>query len=118
QAVMEALKYISPTAAQATGTPMPNYAAVNIPQALNRSTYMPGGGAPVAAPAPVAAGPAPPLPGAPGGADWFSQWQARQAADVAQQRQALPIQNPSAWQPGMPIYGNAGMSFAPYSFGG
>jgi hypothetical protein len=111
QQVMEALKFISPTAAAATGAPMPNYAAINIPQALNRTTYMPGGGAPVAAPPP-------PLPGGPGAADWFSQWQARQAADVAQQRQALPIPTPSAWQPGMPIYGNAGMAFAPYSFGG
>jgi len=61
-ATMEALKYISPGAAQATGTPLPNYQGIDIAGGLNQSNYAPfGTPIPGAAPAPVA--PAPPAPG-------------------------------------------------------
>lgn len=42
-AVMNALKYISPTAAQATGTPLPNFQSIDITGNLDRLKYMPGG---------------------------------------------------------------------------
>ena len=51
-AVAKALAQISPTAAAATGGPMPNYQSINIGDTLNRSQY---------------GGPPPPPPAAPGG---------------------------------------------------
>jgi len=58
QATQEALKYISPGAAQATGTPQQNWQGVNVADALNFSKWAPSFGQP-GAPAPAgAAGPA------------------------------------------------------------
>lgn len=85
QAVMDALKYISPTAAQATGGPMPNYAGMDIAQGLDKTAYLPGGGG------------APPP-----------------AAPVAAPQQAQPVGSSSASNPvnmvNMPGYGGGGQS--------
>ena len=91
---MEALKHISPTAAQATGQPMPNYGGVDIAAGLNRVNY--GFGGPTqAAPAPAGAGVA--APAQQPTDDWFAQLMRRQAADVAaQQVQAqIPVPPPA-----------------------
>lgn len=53
--MMEALKYMSPTAAQATGAPQPNYAGIDVTAGLNQGNYR-FGGAPPAPAAPVAPG--------------------------------------------------------------
>lgn len=56
QGTMEALKYIDPTAAAATGAPPPNLNQINIPDALAPSKYMPGAQmGTVAPPAPTGA---------------------------------------------------------------
>ena len=64
QSVMDALKWISPTAAQATGTPQPDYAGQNPAAVLARTNYQPFGGAPLPSPAsaPAAAAAAGPTP--------------------------------------------------------
>jgi len=61
-AVMDALKYISPTAAAATGTPPPNFQAIDVPGQLNRTRYMPSGMPTPPVPAAPAAAPAQGLP--------------------------------------------------------
>lgn len=61
QGTMEALKYIDPTAAAATGAPPPNLPGIDIQKAFAPSQYMPGAGGPMA-PMP----PAPAAPAAPG----------------------------------------------------
>lgn len=95
QATMDALKYISPTAAQATGTGLPDYRSVDIAGGLNRMNYQPGGGA--AAP-PMQAAPAmqtgaPPAqqgvpPEAAGPAGWAAMFQRLQADREAQKFQS------------------------------
>ena len=57
-AVNEALKFISPAAAAATGSPMPQFSGVDIGQALARSRY---GGPGGAAPMPYGGGAPPPM---------------------------------------------------------
>jgi len=54
QGTMNALKYIDPTAAAATGTPPPNYQAMDPYAMLDRTRYLPQGAAAPAAPAPPA----------------------------------------------------------------
>jgi len=131
QAVMDALKYISPTAAMATGTPMPNYAGMDIGAALGPSQYMPGGGTAAAAPVPVGAGVGAGaqdaaaaaassagagaggmLSGGPSPDDWLAQWQARQAADARLQQYQRSITTPmTGWMQSAPGFGT-------YSYGG
>ena len=65
QATMEALKYISPGAAQATGSPMPNYQGMDIAAAFDRNRWSPQG-QPVAPGAGGVPGPGP-TPGQPAG---------------------------------------------------
>lgn len=56
-AVNQALKYLSPSAAQATGTPLPNFQNVDIAQQLSSAPYISRfGGVPGAPTAPVGAG--------------------------------------------------------------
>jgi len=105
QAVMDALKYISPTAAAATGSPMPNYQTIDIPGQLNRTKYMQGG-TPTALPAPVAAGGGAPagqtydwnaLFGRVGGGSDLSNPQV--GSDVQAQRIQAQVPNQGLWQP-------------------
>ena len=81
-AVMEALKHISPTAAQATGMPVPNYQGIDIKSAFDPTRYMPGGAPPP--PAAVAAVNA--TGGAPDPNTWYEELRKRQAADAALQK--------------------------------
>lgn len=66
QATMDALKYIDPRAAAASGAPPPNLQGIDIAKAFAPSQYLPGAGAPPAAPPPPIAPPAEPAaPAAP-----------------------------------------------------
>src|SRR5215471_3109224 len=113
---MNALKYIDPRAAAATGAPPPNYGQMNIPQMLGVNPYTPPGmptpGAPgpasaatPAAPAPSAA-PAAPAGPATGTPDWWNNLMGRQQASAqeqAQQRDAMmPDWLRGGTPPGMP----------------
>ena len=113
QATMNALRYIDPTAAAATGTPPPNYQNMDI-RAMTRNPYaapgVPAGPAMGGAPAPAAAAPtqafppgAQPAPVGPGAAqspEWWDAVMNRTRADQADQRiqaAAMPMPTP----PGM-----------------
>jgi hypothetical protein len=86
-ATMEALKYISPTAAQATGAPMPNYGRVDVAGGLNQLNYGFNGAPSPAVAAPVQAAAVVPqqqttaMPN-----DWYQQLLQNQRNDVALQR--------------------------------
>lgn len=126
QAVNRTLAALSPAAARAAGAPPPNFAGANIPGALDATQWMPSAtpGAPApAAPPPAATGAA----AAPAGGlptnDWFAEWQQRQAADAAlqrQQAQAMPPPQPAPIPPpgGMtpPGGGNYSYPVAPWNY--
>jgi len=88
QATADALKSISPMAAGIAGAPMPQLPQnVDIAGLLNQTSYAPGGTTTTVSPS----GAVTVTQGGgqqPGQADWYAQWQQRQAADVAQQRAA------------------------------
>lgn len=68
QATMEALKYIDPRAAAATGAPQPNLQGLDVNAMLNRTSYLPRAAAPPGPPgAPPPAAPGPPAQMAGGG---------------------------------------------------
>jgi hypothetical protein len=111
-AVMNALKYISPTAANATGTPLPNFQSIDINSNLDRLKYMPGGQPvplPQPQPVPVGAGGPPPAAAPPATGQPFD-WSAlfgRLGSDVADQRVQAGIGG--QWTPpGGSGYMNAG----------
>jgi hypothetical protein len=105
QRTMEALKWISPTAAAATGGPMPQVNNIDVTGGLNRTSYMPG----MPAPSPVMGGAAPaPAPPGPG---WMR-------AD--QMFGAAPPGNAMAPGPGMAgvVRPGSPVSWPPYQFPG
>jgi len=115
QGTMEALKYIDPTAAQATGAPPPNYGQMNPAAALDRINYMPPGlppppgppGPPGQPPGPPGAPPGPPRPpmppgpfgaiGAGGMSDMMPEWL---------RGGTPPPPSPQGWSQPMPNFGS------------
>jgi len=105
QGTMNALRYIDPTAAAATGAPPPNYGQMNIPQMLGANPYqapgMPPGMQTMQQRTPAPAAP-PAGPPAPGSQEWFDNiFRPRQQQSVDEQRaQALAM--PFGTPPGTP----------------
>jgi len=118
QGTMNALRYIDPTAAAATGAPPPNFGQMNVAQMLGANPYqapgMPPGMQTMQArpPVPAAAAPPPtpnPATGGPasGSPDWWNAVMGRQAASAQEQAQQRDAMMPD-WlrgngpPPGMP----------------
>lgn len=102
---MNALKYIDPTAAAATGNPPPNLQSANIASMLGKPSYFAPGVPPPSGPAPAAAAPPTPAPGGPGTPnpspgpgtpDWWNALMGRQQQSAAEQQIQARVPNPAA----------------------